>query len=327
MMHLLPLLFPALAAFAVSALVLVILGPSAKRLGLLDWPGGRKAHRGPVPMLGGPALLVACLVVAACGFASLGTLAFVGPWLLLFAIGLADDLGGKRMQPGTKALGTLAGLLLCWWLQPDRGSLLTLAPAFVLLHSFNTSDNMNGLAGGFGLSGCAALLALAVAGLLPGIPLATCAALAGALVAFLLLNYPRGQVFLGDSGSMLLGGWFACTFLGHQHPALLLLAALPVADFVTVAWLRFRKGRAPWRGDHQHVSHRLARLGMGEAGAVALLLVAQLPWTIGTIFLLGWSEARPESWLFTLLALTLACAGTLAVGDYTGGRMHGHRRV
>jgi len=291
---------------------------------LLDHPGGRKSHCGRIPMVGGPSLLAGTVVgslLGLVGFSAGSDLSWkMAAVAALFAVGLLDDLGGKRMSAGAKAAATLLVLILYAGLLPGENPTWLLAPAFLVLHSFNTSDNMNGLAAGMALTGT---LVLAVAGPMglvgPGTAIPS-AALAGGLAVFLVGNL-RGQRFLGDSGSLLLGGWFACTFLEQRHPATLLLGALPVADLVTVALLRWRAGGAPWIGDRRHVSHRLAAGGLGEGWAVLLLVLAQLLWALGTLFLLARTGGTAtDSWPLTLLALTLACAVTAAVRPSVGSR-------
>ena len=305
----------------VGGLTLRWLAARAGGLRLVDLPRGRKRHAGPVPMVGGAAVFTGLIV--GFGLEYFRDAGSVGAWgwlfvalLIAFGIGLSDDRGGKVMRPAVKALATLALLLGYRWLRGDAaGSWAMIVPAFWVLHSFNTSDNMNGLAGGIAWVGVLVMLLAATLGLGTNLPTLACATQLGALTAFLIANYPRGRVFLGDSGSLLLGTWFAGVFLEQQHPAFLLVGALPMADLVTVAWLRWRAGRRPWVGDRAHVSHRLARLGVGEGWAVAFLILAQLPWTLSTLFLLA-ATGRSSSWpwIVTLLALTLACAATLAVG-------------
>ena len=308
-----PLLIALLIGSLIAGGAIRLLMPHAARWRLLDRPRGRKRHRVSVPMVGGPALFVAWLAGTAWSRGALPPATL--PVTLLFAVGLLDDLGGKTMRASTKAVATFVILVGARLLLGAEASWASLLPAFLVLHSFNTSDNMNGLAGGLALVGVGSLLGAVALGLAPGVDPYSSAALGGGLLAFLACNFPRARVFLGDSGSLLLGGWFACTFLEQSHPAFLLLGARPLADLVTVAFLRWRAGARPWIGDCRHVSHRLA-LGLGEVRAVALLILAQLVWAVSTLFLLSLTPVSPsQSWLFTGLALCVACGGTLAVRD------------
>ena len=109
---------------------------------------------------------------------------------------------------------------------------------------------MNGLCGGLALVSAVGVVVREVfvgqgAGLGPvGI---SSLALAAALVPFLLANWPRGRVFLGDSGSLLLGGWFAGLFLVKRDPAILLLCAVPLADLASVSVLPLRRDKSAAR--------------------------------------------------------------------------------
>jgi UDP-GlcNAc:undecaprenyl-phosphate GlcNAc-1-phosphate transferase len=296
----------------VAAATLRLLAPRAARLRLLDRPHGRKQHPHPVPMLGGIALTLGL----ATSLLWTAAATHLWPLLLFLAIGLLDDCGGKTMRAAVKGVATLAVLVFFQWSLDGELQGAPVLLAFLVLHSFNTSDNVNGLSGGIALVGALGLWIASTLGLTEGVAPLTCASLSGALLTFLVLNYPRGRVFLGDSGSLVLGGWFACIFLEQRHPALLLICALPLADLLTVAYLRWRAGGRPWRGDRRHVSHRLARIGCGESWAAAYLVLAQLPCTLGMLFLLpGPRQPGSWPWLVTLLALTVACAASLWVGN------------
>jgi UDP-GlcNAc:undecaprenyl-phosphate GlcNAc-1-phosphate transferase len=106
----------------------------------------------------------------------------------------------------------------------------------------------------------------------------------GSLLGFLPYNYPRASVFLGDAGSHLVGYLMSVlAILPHFYSPRqaepspwavlcpLLILAVPLADLVSVVWIRTRLGRPFWVGDTNHFSHRLTRAGLGRPQAVALL--------------------------------------------------------
>jgi UDP-GlcNAc:undecaprenyl-phosphate GlcNAc-1-phosphate transferase len=279
-----PELAPPLAALLGAAAALAaahLLAPLARRLGFVDPPGPRKLHTAPVPLVGGAALLLAALV----GFVASAALGAGGgglPKAALFlplamlAVGVLDDARGKSLRPGTKALLTLVALAAAL---ADSGlplvaALLAIAPLFALVHATNTIDHVDGLCAG--TAALALLDASAAALLLDEHALAIrLGALGGGALGFLFLNFPRARVFLGDGGTLLLGGVLAGLWLHWRRPEVFLLACVPLADFLSVAWLRVRAGVRPWIGDRRHVTHRLIASGVAPTRAVLALLCLQ----------------------------------------------------
>jgi UDP-GlcNAc:undecaprenyl-phosphate GlcNAc-1-phosphate transferase len=104
----------------------------------------------------------------------------------------------------------------------------------------------------------------------------------GALLGFLPYNFPRATIFLGDSGSHLVGyllGVLAILphFYSKQHPRVfavfspLLILAVPLADLVWVVVSRWRAGRPVYLGDTNHLSHRLVQRGWTRTQAVIII--------------------------------------------------------
>ena len=209
-------------------------------------------------------------------------------------IGLVDD---RRALPAGLRLGlqmTLATGLAAFvpgFRLPLPGAGPELAAAagvlwiVALTNSFNFLDNMNGLAAGLAaicLCACGAL-ALAVGHL----PLAIfCLLVVGASAGFLLHNFPVATIFMGDAGGLFLGflGGAVSLLLSQRLTALaagggsvtlgllpLVVFCVPLYDLVTVVALRLRRGHAPWRGDTNHISHRLVAAGLTRTSAVLVL--------------------------------------------------------
>ena len=258
----------------------------ARRLGLYDPPGERKPQRGAVPLVGGAlfsGVLVGGLLATRVGGIALGEAELLGlavP-LLCFVVGLVDDARLHGLTAASKALATAIAFLpamhdsaggIAGVLAP--ATLLLAALAFLALHATNTIDHAHGLCGMVATVGAAAVAIAAVrAGAIAPALLATL--VAGSAAGFLGLNFPRGRVFLGDGGSLLLGGCFAMALIGTRRSEWLLLAAVPLADLLSVSALRLRAGALPWVGDRRHVTHRLMARGLSEPAAVALLAFIQ----------------------------------------------------
>ena len=108
----------------------------------------------------------------------------------------------------------------------------------------------------------------------------------GACCGFLLYNLPPASIFMGDAGSLFLGysisaiaAYLSQTYSEtHIEPALrwapILLVSIPIYDFISVNFLRIKRGQAPWIGDKNHISHRLVRLGLSRRGAVLCIYLA-----------------------------------------------------
>jgi len=152
-------------------------------------------------------------------------------------------------------------------------------------------DNMNGLCAGLGVLGAwffAAIAAVQGQYLVALMALLTC----GALLGFLPYNFPKATIFLGDTGSHVVGyllGVLAILphFYSKQNPKAwavlspLLILAVPLGDLVWVVVLRWRAGRPFYLGDTNHLSHRLVRKGWSRTQAV--LLIWLLAAALGTL--------------------------------------------
>lgn len=289
----------------ITALCVVAARAVAVHIGALDRPATErhKGHRGAIPLLGGTAIaagVLVCLGIAAAANAPVltsidgGTGRLVVLFLsatLALIVGLIDDLRptgglGPRVKLSgqafaavvvTVSLGapTISGIPVI-----DAG--LAIAAVVLLTNAFNLLDNMNGVC-----AGCAAMLALGVfvsaTMLVSPVPQFAGILLAGSLLGFLPFNYPKARIFLGDAGSHFIGHSLAALVIfcppGRPSPAThlayaALIFAIPLTDVVWVVVKRLREGRPVMVGDREHLSHRIARSGRGEAVAAVILWLA-----------------------------------------------------
>jgi UDP-GlcNAc:undecaprenyl-phosphate GlcNAc-1-phosphate transferase len=332
-----------LAAAAFAALAAAVATPAAawlaRRLGVLDVPGGYKAHGAPTPLLGGLGVVAGAALGVACGAPALAAsdaaaLTALGAGVLVVvAGGVHDDVRGLSpaqkfaWQAGAAAAAGLTLALLGVRVQLfldgpwPATALLTVLWVVAVTNAFNLVDNMNGLCAGLGALAAAALAAVNLRTGEPSVA-AAAAALAGACLGFLPWNWPRARVFLGDTGSMAIG--FALAGLavmgvytrGAELPHLavgvpLLVLAVPLFDLALVVWLRLREGGRPWVADRRHWSHRLVRRGLRPAAAVATLWAAGAACALGAL-LLPTLEPAPALGLLALLAALLAALAAAA---------------
>jgi len=270
-----PFEFTTLAAagtLSAGAAALVLSGPAA-RVGLVSRHRRDRFGPGRIPLIGGPALLVgAALPLAAIGFpVSPGQ---VIACALLFAVGLFDDL--RELKPAWKfALQGAAALAAAWCLVPLAYMAFAALLLLFLVNACNYLDNMDGLLPGIALAQAIALVFLDITPA-TGAPL-----LVWALPAVLFL---AGRIYLGDSGSHLVGAMLGidalrCLFAPEGVRAryllpLLLLFAPQIADVATVTVSRLARRRPVFRGGTDHLSHRLVRLGFPVPRAVVVLVLA-----------------------------------------------------
>ncbi|MEY3027858.1 MAG: hypothetical protein RL136_2117 [Planctomycetota bacterium] len=219
--------------------------------------------------------------------------------LVLHIMGLYDDRRALSAWPKLLlqlgvALATVLFSdvrLLASFLGDGGGEVLSIALTVVwivvVVNAVNFIDNMDGLAGGIAMI---AALCFMVATILNGqwFIAGALALLAGALAGFLVWNVPPASIFMGDGGSLFIGYILACmaartTFVdaAHEDYALgtawygvfmpLLVLAIPLYDGVYVTVWRVRRGRSPFVGGHEHISHRLVQLGLSKRRAVLVL--------------------------------------------------------
>lgn len=293
---------PILFAFILSLIVTIVLIPvlisGAKRTSAYDLPGERKVHTHPVPRIGGVAMAVGAFVpILLYGNQEAAAWPFLAGAAVLVAFGLIDDLIGMNWK--IKFAGQIiAALVVVLYgglrithlgsLQPDSLVLLEWIGAFLAVfaivgvtNAINLADGLDGLAGGLTLLMLLCIGFLAWKGQDLFIVLA-CAALSGAIFGFLRYNTYPATIFMGDTGSQLLGFSAVCLSLALTQgnaalsPILpLLIIGGPILDTVTVMVSRIAEGRSPFSADKGHFHHRLMGLGFYHTEAVFVLYVVQ----------------------------------------------------
>lgn len=281
-------LFPLLVASGVGLAATPVARHLALSSGLVDRPAPHKSHRRTTPYLGGIALGVAVIAGLLSGRPDGVEVVIASAGALLVAMGLLDD--DRTLRPGVRLLVELAlgGFVLLLGVHL-RGTgvavlneILTLLLIVGITNSVNLLDNLDGLASGVTAMGAAGLVVLGVLG---GYSHAVSlgAALVGACLAFLIFNAPPASIFMGDAGSLFLGFLLVIMTLDtSSHLAApvslevpLLVLALPIVDTAVVVFARVRNGHSPFKGGRDHISHRLARLGLRSAGAVTILILLE----------------------------------------------------
>lgn len=297
-----------IASIFITISLIPIMIKLADRYQLVDIPNARKVHERPVPRIGGLAMALGALFpILIWAPAGQFVRAFMTSTAVIVLFGFIDDIkglgykvkftgqiiaalvvviyGGVRIQ----SLGALLpdAVLLPYWLSFS----ISLIAIVGVTNAINLADGLDGLAGGISLLGFCCIGYLAY---LQGdrTVLLLCLALAGAIFGFLRFNTHPAMLFMGDTGSQLLG-FSAVVFalkITQSGTALspvvpLIILGFPVLDTFMVIVQRIREGRSPFAADKNHFHHRLIRVGLSHAEAVFTIYVIQALLIVSAIFL------------------------------------------
>lgn len=309
-----------LLSFLAAFLVTPFLGRVARRTGFIDEPKPHKMHVRPIPLLGGLAIYLALGVALiridfATNLLEMAAVA-IGATLLML-VGLWDDRRG--MQPRIKlfaqllagALAVAAGIQVQLFPWPLLNLLITLLWFVGITNAINLMDNMDGLAAG--TSAVSALFfTLLAAAADQGLIASLAAAVTGASLGFLYYNISPAMVFMGDTGSLLLGFLLAVIGVRYSPEQLplgstwmipIVVLGLPIFDTTLVTFSRLLSRRPVSQGGTDHTSHRLARLGLGINRAVMTMYLLAALLGVAAMFM---TRSTPETATVIFLALIVA---------------------
>lgn len=306
------------AAFVVAVLLTPLVRILALRLGVTDKPESRKLHTTPVPYLGGVAVAVAVVVGTIVGSTGFDVeLRLVSMGVILGVLGLWDDLRPMLWIPKLAlefGVGIAATAMIVRATDIDAGlpvvlfCVVAVVALTIMTNSFNLLDNMDGHLTSVVMASSLPMVWLARSSEMPASRYALPASLAAACFGFLFFNLSRrAKIFLGDSGSLMLGFLVtssALLLLAEASTAtfiacLALLLFIPCVDTATVAYDRRRNGISIFTPGKDHLSHRLA-LALGDRLlAVGVLALIQLAASTLAVVL---AESPPNnSWPLLLL--------------------------
>ncbi|MGI8573178.1 MAG: glycosyltransferase family 4 protein [Solirubrobacteraceae bacterium] len=349
-----------LVALALAGALTPMVAALARRIGAVAKPGERGLASRETPLLGGIAILlsvvaaIAVWVPDAVPDASGSHLyAIIAGAVVITVIGAIDDL--VDLRPIWKLAGQVAAavVVVAWGVKlssidlpfagelafPHAGPLhagpiLSVIILVVVMNAVNFSDGIDGLAAGLcTIDGITfSVLAFDVARGPTEAEVVTAAILAaataGGSLGFLLHNFHPASVFMGDSGSNLLGYLLGVTAIqGSLKAAVgvalvvpLVILAVPFLDTAFVVAKRLKYGNRPWSRDMNHFHHRMARIGFSQRKTVTYLYT----WTVmlaGVAIALGfipWKDHRPpyHYHLVWVLVMAAICLLALAASVY-----------
>jgi UDP-GlcNAc:undecaprenyl-phosphate GlcNAc-1-phosphate transferase len=321
-----------LYVFIISLFTAMIMVPYLQRwaidTGAVDIPDERKVHKRAVPRIGGVAICMAwlfsLLVYVDMTREVRGILAGS---LIIFFTGFIDDLYG--LTPKKKFIGQIIASLVTITVGQitihSLGDLFgigalavpelltvpfTILAVVGIINAFNLMDGLDGLAGGISVI---ALTALLILGYLSDnfLLISLCAALLGGVLGFLKYNVHPARIFMGDTGSLLVG--FVIAFLavlltqspGAQVQPLIpfLILGLPIVDTIRVMGSRMLQRKSPFSPDKTHVHHRFLDLGLDHRRTVTIIYSISLLLAGFAVFCRDWSGPH------LLLTFTAAMVG------------------
>jgi len=255
----------------------------------------RKNHKRNISRLGGLAI-VGSFTISILLFSSIINFKeanfLIASCIILSALGLKDDVYGTNTSTkfilqivvafilvffGAFRLSSLYGVLGIGNMMPLWGGLFSIALIIFLNNAFNLIDGIDGLAGSIGIfSSLAFGILFATMGQIPYAFIGF--ALAGAIAGFLKYNWFPAKIFMGDTGALIIGLISAALaikfielnkFTGKNEPAFysapaiaVALLIVPIFDSLRVFTIRILKGSSPFKGDRNHIHHRLENMGI-----------------------------------------------------------------
>lgn len=350
----------------------------ALRLGAIAVPRGRDVHTVPIPRLGGVAMYLGVLggvfvasqlpvLRRAFDFSSETTAVLVAGGVIV-AVGALDDRFGLDALTKLAGQATAAGVLVLLGVQwlvvwvpwgggpgtagslltlgQDQGVLLTVFLCVLLVNAMNFVDGLDGLAAGIGLIAASAvgvfsigLLAQRGGDVTAYPPALMASVLAGACLGFLPHNFQPARLFMGDSGSMLIGLMLAAATTsaagktdGTLSPSSSTLALLtpfvvvaavvfvPLLDLLLAVVRRTRAGVSPFAPDKMHLHHRLLEIGHSQRRAVMLIYVWAAVLAFGAVALSILDDLFLVTWLVAAGLVVAVIASAVP-----GSRVPGHR--
>ncbi|MDB5201641.1 MAG: undecaprenyl/decaprenyl-phosphate alpha-N-acetylglucosaminyl 1-phosphate transferase [Ferruginibacter sp.] len=307
------ILLSAALAFLITFFSIPVIIQVAKAKKLFDEPDERKVHKTVIPTLGGLGIfsgfIIACLMGVPAGL-NPEFQYFVAAALVIFFLGLRDDImilsaskkfvgqivaAGILIKFGGVSINNMHGFLGINEIPYYASVILSFFTIIVITNSFNLIDGVDGLAGSLGfittlIFGCYFLY---VGQIMYGV---LAFSLAGSTVAFLIYNFSPAKIFMGDTGSLMLGlinsilvikfiaiaGSTTTSFPIASSPAIgFAILIIPLFDTLRVFGLRILDRRSPFSPDRTHIHHFLLDLGFSHR-KIAISCVAA---TIGFVMI------------------------------------------
>ncbi len=303
-MYQMNILLSTVTAFLVALTLIPIIIKVFQSIDLLDVPDKRKIHSVSTPSLGGIAIFIGVFfaLFLSFSFVELSTHKyFLGATALIFLLGVKDDLSSLMAKHklvvqifsailivylGSLKIGGLHGIFGIQNFSWGLNEIFTIFVIVVMTNSFNLIDGIDGLAGCISLV-ISIFFVWYFLQIGDHLTAGIASAISGGVLAFLRYNWFPSKVFMGDTGSMMLGfmiSALAVKFLqiptevnlalGFESVVAIVIALLilPIYDTLRVFIIRFYKGNHPLSPDRNHIHHVMLKLGLNHSQATVVLV-------------------------------------------------------
>ncbi len=346
----LDILLTASVSFIITFLAIPVVIQVAEKKKLYDIPDERKLHTRLVASLGGVGIFggfILASLLSIQGYQNPEFQYFFAAAIIIFFLGLKDDImilsASKKfvgqiiaasilIHLGGIRLDSMHGLLGFNELPEGFGLALSYLTIIVVINSFNLIDGVDGLAASLGVLTMTVFGAYFFAIDYQAYALMAFA-MAGSLVAFLIFNHNPAKIFMGDSGSLMIGlinSILVIKFINVSNTPFVAVPVqsavavgfaillVPLLDTLRVFGIRIFKGRSPFTPDRNHVHHLLLDSGLNHA-AVTFTCVGL---NIGFI-VLAWTgkSIGPNYLLFIILSLSFTGLGVLFYRNKSSRKM------
>jgi UDP-GlcNAc:undecaprenyl-phosphate/decaprenyl-phosphate GlcNAc-1-phosphate transferase len=316
----------AITSFVIAFLIVPVIIKYSIQRNLVDIPGRRKIHKKETPSMGGIAIFVGFFIssliwIDITGLAQIKF--FLVALFVIFFIGVRDDL--VPLKAMAKLIGQLMSAALVIFLfglriksfygvfgihelSEPTSIALTFLVIIVITNSFNLIDGLDGLAGTLAIC---SLLAFGIWFFLIDDLIFSMLSFSmlGAIFAFLIFNWQPSEVFMGDTGALVIGmilAMFTIYFIDKNfnldienpyrfHASIgtsVCFIIIPLIDTLRIVILRLLKKQSPFRPDKSHIHHSLLRLGFTHATTTLILGGIQVLFILGAIVLKEYGELR-----------------------------------
>ena len=282
-------------AFLITFFSIPVIIEVAKDKKLFDEPGERKVHKTVIPTLGGLGIFAGFIIATLIGAPPSSPILqyIIASVLVIFFLGIKDDIlilsapkkfigqlvaAGIIIKFGGIQITNMYGLMGIHELPHTISLLITLFTMIVITNSFNLIDGIDGLAGSLGLM-TSIIFGYYFAQTGQTLFAVMALSLGGSLLGFLIFNYNPAKIFMGDTGSLIIGllnAVFVIKFLSvasdptsvmpiTSAPAIgFAILMVPLFDTLRVVGLRIINRRSPFSPDRNHIHHFLLDLGMNH---------------------------------------------------------------
>jgi UDP-GlcNAc:undecaprenyl-phosphate GlcNAc-1-phosphate transferase len=283
-----------------SSLLALVLSPAmvwlAGKLKLVDKPGSaeHKLHQSATPMAGGLVLLAAgsiSIAILPVRY-SVELLGILGAAFIVAIAGLIDDC--SSLKPLYKLIGQIiaASVVVYFGVQVHITQVgwIDLSLSFLWLigmtNAFNFVDSMDGLAAGLAGIASAFFMLVTIDSSQPALS-GLCAVILGIMIGSFLFTSPPAKMFLGDSGSQMLGILLASIGIAYTPGQAglpqgltwfipILVLGVPIFDMALVVISRLRRGEPIYRAGRDHLYHRITMLGAHSNRAVLMMQITAI---------------------------------------------------